>query len=69
MAKSRGPVYMSPPLWIIADNIWRGCRGGAIKAHRVCQLVFPGEHECSPSEQVIPNLWMGGLVAHPLGWG
>ena len=39
------------------------------KAEGVCQSVLPGVRTCAPFEEGILHLWMGGLVARPLGWG
>ena len=49
-----------------------GLLRGGIKAEGVCQLVLPGVRKCAPFEEGIPPLvggWVGGWVAHPLGWG
>ena len=41
----------------------------AITSERACQLVLPSERTWAPSEKGILHLWVGGLVAHLLGWG
>ena len=41
----------------------------AIKAEGVCRLVLPGVSTCSPFEEGILHMWMGGWVVQQLGWG
>ena len=46
-----------------------GGGGCAIKAEGVCRLVLPGVRTCAPFKEGIVHSWIGGLGAHPLGWG
>ena len=64
LVKHRAGMFWITKLVPITGSGW----GGATKARRVCLLVLPGGHTCSPFEEGILHLWIGGLVV-PIGLG
>ena len=46
-----------------------GGGGGGIKAERVCRLVLPCVHACSPPEEGALHVWMGGWLSTHWVWG
>ena len=68
--KRNQPTACTLALWWLkfGPTELRGGGGGAIKAVSTTALVLPGECTWSPFQERMLHSWIGGLVAHPLGW-